>query len=197
MLDFSSESGFGIARRIELRGPDSWSWMAILCPTEDDDSKLTSLKDELAAVLEISARVVTLQKAEFEELVELLHSPAHDAVVLKLNPDWSAEQWSRFDLMRSSFERNGPIVLWLPASAFAMLSEYAPNIRSFVGPSVFIAGSDGGLMSEEDRRDRLTALGQYYGLTDDEIIQKSQSGTLSPEPHFVEWLILLGRGDLI
>lgn len=51
-------------------------------------------------------------------------------------------------------------------------------------------------MTEEEIAERLRQLREHYGLTDEDVLSQATQGTLSPEPEFVEWLILLGRGDL-
>jgi hypothetical protein len=99
--------------------------------------------------------------------------------------------------MRSALERTGPVVLWVAPDALARLTELAPNIRSFIGSSVFIAGPEPGIMTNNERETRLEELRQYYQISDQEIVRRAQAHELPPEPHFVEWLVLLGRGDLV
>ena len=99
--------------------------------------------------------------------------------------------------MRSALERRGPVILLLSPGTFAGLSEFAPNIRSFIGPSIFAASPEGGIMTEKERESRVSELALHYGTSNEEIVLKAESGELPPEPQFVEWLVLLGRGDLV
>jgi hypothetical protein len=156
-----------------------------------------ALREDLAALLQTTTRTLSLHKSTFEQLRKEMHDPSDDVVFLTAIEELSPEKWSALDLMRSALERRGPIVLWLSAEGFAGLSEFAPNIRSFIGPSIFIAGPDGGAMTDEERKNRLNELATHYGQTDSDVLRKAALGELPPEPHFVEWLVLLGRGDLV
>jgi len=195
--EFSIQSSIDIARRLEIRGIDARSWIVLLLPSQDADKALENLQINLSAVLEKSSRVFNLKDQQLEELGENLHQPDDDIVILVANGDLGGARWSSLDLMRSALERRGPIVFWLSPDCLPRLSQHAPNIRSFVGGSIFSAGPDGGVMSEEDRQERLQQLAERYKLTGDEIVARAQAGELPSEPHFIEWLVLLGRGDLV
>jgi len=81
--------------------------------------------------------------------------------------------------------------------AVGRLTEFAPNIRSFIGSSIFLAGPEPGIMTDKERESRLEELRQHYQLSDQEIVRRAEAKELPPEPHFVEWLVLVGRGDLV
>jgi hypothetical protein len=134
---------------------------------------------------------------KFEELTEALQEPNDDAVILSGGIGLTPEEWSSLDMMRSVLERTGPVILWLAPDDIANLTQFAPSIRSFIGAGIFVAGPDGGVMTESERQARLKELRQHYGMRDEEIVQRASSKALSPEPEFVEWLVLLGRGDLV
>lgn len=197
MPEFSTQSSVDIARRLEIRGSDSRSWILLLVPSAGADSALSGLVSDLSALLQREVRLLDLKTVSSEQLVEALHNPGDDIAVLTANVGPEPELWSSLDLMRSALERRGPVVFWLPADCVAGLSEHAPNVRSFIGGSIFVVGPDGGLMTEEDRKKRLEELSKHYGLTNEEIVQRAEARTLSSEPHFIEWLALLGRGDLV
>ncbi len=77
------------------------------------------------------------------------------------------------------------------------MCQYAPNIRGFIGGSIFALGPDEGVMSEGERQRRLRELADHYRLRNEQVLQMAEAGTLPPQPEFVEWLVLLGRGDLL
>ena len=52
-------------------------------------------------------------------------------------------------------------------------------------------------MTEEERQERLKELSEHFGLTAEEVVQKAEARELPHEPEFVEWLVLLDRGDLV
>jgi hypothetical protein len=52
-------------------------------------------------------------------------------------------------------------------------------------------------MTSTERQERLADLESHFQISGSEVIAQAEAGTLPPEPHFVEWLVLLGRGDLV
>jgi hypothetical protein len=194
VLDFESQPFVEIARRLEMRG--GHSWLAVLSPSPSL-AALDELQTELRAVLQLPTRVVPLDTSTFDGLREALQQPDKDAVVLSSSADLTREKWSSLDIMRSALERSGPVILWLAPDDVASLTEFAPNIRSFIGASIFVAGPDGGIMTDAERQERLKELSQHFGLSNEEIVQRAETKKMSLEPEFVEWLVLLGRGDLV
>ncbi len=195
MPEFSTQPFFEIARRLEIRGETGW--IAVLSPATDSAAVLDQLQTELQSILQKPSRVILLKPSTFEELREALHQPDDDAVVLSGGTGLTPEKWRSLDVMRSALERNGPVILWLAPGDIANLADYAPNIRSFIGGSIFFAGPDGGIMTETERQERLTELSQHFRLTGEEVVRKAEAKELPLEPEFVEWLVLLGRGDLV
>jgi hypothetical protein len=192
--DFSTQPFFEIARRLEVRGENAW--MAVLA-TPPDPAGLDELQIELHSILQVTTRVVPLDTFRFEGLREALQHPNDDAVILSGGAGLTPKKWSSLDIMRSALERAGPVILWLAPDDVANLTEFAPNIRSFIGASIFVAGPDGGIMTEAERLERLKKFAQHYELTNEEVVRRAESKELSLEPEFVEWLVLLGRGDLV
>jgi hypothetical protein len=195
--EFPIESPIEISRRLEIRGKDSSSWIAILNSAIGTPVILDALRQDLSSLLQTNTRTLSLHDSNFEQLRTEMHEPSDDVVLLIATVELPPEKWSALDLMRSALERRGPIILWLSPDAFASLSESAPNIRSFIGPSIFVAGPDGGIMTEEERQNRLKDLAFHYRQSNEDVLHKAELGELPPEPHFVEWLVLLGRGDLV
>jgi hypothetical protein len=193
--EFSSQPLFEIARRLEIRGETGW--LAVLAPVTDSTAALDQLQTELRSILQKPARVIQLEPSTFDELREALHQPDDDAVILSSGTGLRQEKWRSLDIMRSALERKGPVILWLATGDVAIITEHAPNIRSFVGASIFLAGPDGGIMTETERQERLKQLSEHFQLTDQEVVRKAEVGELSNEPEFVEWLVLLDRGDLV
>lgn len=195
MPEFLSQPFFEIARRLEIRGETGW--LAVLTVAGDPSALLDELRTELRSILQKPARVVHLEPSTFEELREALHQPDDDAVILSSGMGLTPEKWRSLDIMRSALERKGPVILWLSPGDVANLTEHAPNIHSFIGGSIFLTGPDGGIMTEAERQERLNELSQHFGFSGDEAVRKAEAGELPHEPEFVEWLVLLGRGDLL
>ena len=195
MPEFSTQPFFEIARRLEIRGETGW--LAVLAPLTDSAAALDQLQTELQSILQMPARVIQLEPSTFEELREALHQPDDDAVILSSGTGLKQEKWRSLDIMRSALERKGPVILWLASGDVANLTEHAPNIRSFIGASIFLAGPDGGIMTDAERQERLNELSEHFGFTGDEAVRRAEARELPHEPEFVEWLVLLGRGDLL
>ena len=195
MPEFSSQPFFEIARRLEIRGETGW--LAVLSHATDSTAALDQLQTELQSVLQKPARVIQLEPSTFEELHDALHQPDDDAVVLSGGTGLTPEKWRSLDIMRSALERNGPVILWLAPTDLANVAEFAPNIRSFIGGSIFLAGPDGGIMTDTERRERLKELSEHFGFSGDEAVRRAEARELPHEPEFAEWLVLLGRGDLL
>jgi hypothetical protein len=193
--DFTSRPFVEIARRLEIEGPNSW--LAILGSSGHATAACDALSIELESFLQTPVRVVPLKGTSFERLREQMHQPEDDAVILLAGPDLEPGEWSSLDAMRSALERTGPVVLWVAPDAVARLTEHAPNIRSFIGSSIFVAGPEPGIMTDSERESRLEELRRHYQLSDQEIVRRAEARELPAEPHFVEWLVLLGRGDLV
>ena len=54
-----------------------------------------------------------------------------------------------------------------------------------------------GVLTEEERLDRLNELREKYGYSDADVIRMAQDGNLPVDPDFVAWLVFLGKGDLV
>lgn len=195
MPEFESQPSFEIARRLEIRG--GTGWLALLTPAANSTTALDQLQTELQSILQKPARVIPLEPSTFEELREALHRPDDDAVILSGGTGLTPEKWRALDIIRSALERKGPLILWLASGDIANLANLAPNIRSLIGASIFVVGPDGGIMTEAERQERLNELSQHFGFNSEEAMRKAQAQELPHEPEFVEWLVLLGRGDLL
>ena len=72
----------------------------------------------------------------------------------------------------------------------------APNVASWIGGSAWELEGPQGLAPAE-RESRLQALRAWARLTDEDVVHLAEAGNLPQEPEYAEWLILLGRGDLL
>ena len=194
MTDFLTEPAFEIGRRLEIRG--SSAWFVVLRPAEEEDAMANFVAD-LSAVLDQPVRVVRSSGSSFERLRSELGESACDPVLISDLDQADAERWRALDVNRSAWLREGAVVLWLSAAGVTNLCSYAPNIRSIVGGSIFNLGTDGGAMTVAERDQQIADLESHFEMNSAEVIKQAESGVLPSEPHFVEWLVLLGRGDLV
>ena len=194
MTAFLTQPAFEIGRRLEIRG--SSAWFVVLRPAEEEDA-LADFVADLSAVLDQPVRVVHSFGSSFEELRNDLNESAGDPVLIPDLDQADAERWLALDVNRSAWIREGAVVLWLSAAGVANLSSCAPNIKSLVGGSIFHLGTDGGAMTAAERDQRIADLESHFQMNSAEVIRQAESGVLPTEPHFVEWLVLLDRGDLV
>jgi hypothetical protein len=194
VTDFLTEPAFEIGRRLEIRG--SSAWFVVLRPAEEEDAMANFVAD-LSAVLDQPVRVVRSSGSSFERLWSELGESACDPVLISDLDQADAERWRALDVNRSAWLREGAVVLWLSAAGVTNLCSYAPNIRSIVGGSIFNLGTDGGAMTVDERDQRIADLESHFEMNSTEVIKRAESGVLPTEPEFVEWLVLLGRGDLV
>ena len=194
MTDFLTEPAFEIGRRLDIRGPSAW--FVVLRPAEEEDA-LSNFVANLSAVLDQPVRVVHSSGSSFEKLRGDLNEPAGDPVLITDLDEADAERWRGLDVNRSAWLREGAVVLWLSAAGVTNLCSYAPNIRSIVGGSIFHLGTNGGAMTAAERDQQIADLESHFGMDSAEVIKQAESGVLPTGPHFVEWLVLLGRGDLV
>ena len=193
MTEFLTQPAFEIGLRADLRG--GYAWFVILKPAEERDA-LANFVTDLSVVLDKPVRVVN-SIGSIERLHNELNAPADDPILIPDLDGADAERWSALDVNRSGLSREGTVVLWLSSDGLANLCEFAPNIRSFVGGSIFTLGSDGGAMTDAERVDRIAQLEAHFQMTSADVISRAQADRLPAEPHFVEWLVLLDRGDLV
>ena len=195
MPDLEPRPGHEIARRLELRGGHAWA--VVLKPPDAAAPALDALEDELDVYLGGPVRTMDASEFSIADLREQLQTPPDDTVVLTGLEDLNEQRWTALDINRDGMARQGALVLWLSPEGILGLCRHAPNLRSFIGGSIFHLGPDGGIMSDDERQRRLVELVDHYKLSSPQVIEMAEARKLPPEPEFAEWLVLLGRGDLL
>lgn len=188
-------------RIVEASGNNVW-YVAIVESTMVE----TVLREIVTTVNELQAEAAAVVKVDspfaFERAV---YTSTHRILI-----GWGFEQfdeaeWGTLDRARTRLMRapaqptdidSTIMVLVLSAAAFATLQSSAPNLVSWIGGSVFEVAAEKSL-SSADRELRLEELRHWGAMTDADVIQRATNGTLPPEPYFAEWLVLLGKGDLL
>lgn len=186
-----------VARRIDLRAEGGYTWFVVIPSGTPGENSLADVKDELEVALGMTIRTVTAGTGAVHDFISAIRTNSSDTVLLSGLDDWDEASWRALDIQRSALERRGTIILMLSPNAVLRLTNNAPNIRSFIGGSFIQLAPSGGALTEAERRTRIKELEMSYGLPSEEVIEKAKSSTLVPDPAFVEWLVLLGRGDLV
>ena len=195
MPEFAESPAHEVARRLEMRGGNAW--FVVLKGAEHAETALEALGDELKVYLGNPVRVLDASRLSTAELRRQLRSPADDTVVLTGLDDFDEDRWTALDINRDGIARPGVLVSWVSPTGLQGLCRHAPNRKSFIGGSIFQLGADAGIMTEEERQRRLADLVAHYQLDNEQVIRLAEVRRLPPEPEFAEWLVLLGRGDLL
>jgi hypothetical protein len=146
--------------------------------------------------LSATVRIIDGNSVLPADITAALSVHAEDCAILAHVDGWDEHRWHAADASRSAWERQGSLIWCLGPNGADAMGRFAPNIRSYVGTYHVIAPDEIG-MTEEEVRNRLEELRTEYGRTDQDVIKRAEEGALPPGAHFVEWLILLNRGDLV
>lgn len=182
-------------RAVTGGGPRHWSVLVV------DQRVIAELAAGLRAEMESlgdgSVEVITRagSAAELYRLVRDVHPDA--AIVISGVEHFDDAEWRHLDLLRSRLVRRSPVALVVSESSLDKLSRAAPNLASWIGGAVWFADAASDGLSDDERRARLTSLREWSGLSDAELIRRAHDRTLPTDPEYVEWLVLLGREDLI
>lgn len=159
-----------------------------------------ALAADLGDVLEIftESPVASLSgNAGVVPIVASIASTEAASLILSGFESWTTQDWRQLDALRSNLtvQRNAFLLLSEPATS--LMLNHAPNLASWIGGRVYPFTYGTEFLTIDEQEDRLVGLRSWAGKTDDEIIALAASHQLSPEPEYGEWLVLLGRGDLI
>jgi hypothetical protein len=195
MTGFKEFSGFEILERIELRGEDAHSWIAIVADPSPNNAGIFAT--ELQSQSELNVRILDIEGLLPSDIRDKLQNPPDDHVILMGFDGRSKDFWASLDINRSALERAGALFFWLSHNSLSELCRHAPNIKSYIGTAIFEFAGLKGALSSQSRNQRLRELAEMFGMSDEEVIEKAKEHRIEPEPEFVEWLLLLGRGDLV
>jgi hypothetical protein len=194
-MSFKPAPIFEIVRLIDLQPPGETGF-CMLVDASSEPRLIPELEEQLAVQSAGSLRVIDVKHETVPNLVEQLRT-IQDPVVLMYGFDgWKDDLFASLDVNRSRLETGSFLVFDVDLKTAGRFLDSAPNIRSFLGSNIFVAAPDPSAMSSEEIADRLSQLRGYYGLSDEEVIERAIKRDLPAEPHFIEWLVLLGRSEL-
>lgn len=162
------------------------SWTLVLVADADQPARCAQLvADELDGMLDPEVPVVVHNDDDLEAALR----SAPTAVLLWAPVELDAQ---RLERGRSRLAHPQPVVAFLRESVARQL---ASHMRSWIGAAIMRWQDEPDV--EVVRSARLAELRTCYGRSDDDVVRLAESGELPPEPHFAEWLVLLGRGSLV
>ena len=170
-------------------------WSILIIDPEQQEQALIELEESIPIFTDESVNVISIT-LDLEALIHTVRSS--EAYILLWQFDiWQPEQWQQFDYARSRFSHEkGGILLLTPHSA-AQFQTYAPNFASWIGSRVYELQLGLEILTKAESQQRLEALQEFTGQTDTEVIHLAETGQLPTDPEYGEWLVLLGRGDLL
>jgi hypothetical protein len=183
-----------ILQRISSLPSDNF-WSVLVISPDQQQQALTELEESIPIFIDEAVEVIAITP-DVEVLIHAVQ--ASEAYILLWQFDsWQLEQWQQFDYARSRFSHDkGGIILLTPHAA-RQFQTYAPNFASWIGSRVYDLQLGLEILTEAESQQRLAALQQYTGKTDAEVIRLAETGQLPTDPEYGEWLVLLGRGDLL
>jgi hypothetical protein len=180
---------FRLANAAEVNG-----WLALIIDEEQRETA-HKLAGEIAALTDESPPVVSAPDAVAMELAAREH-PA-DVLLLELTQAFGEQAWREADAQRSRLYRQGSTALIMTIVDLARMESLAPNFASWLAGNVWKLHQVPSPIDARMRERRLEALRQWAGLSDEEVVAKAEQRTLPGDPPYAEWLLLLGREDLL
>lgn len=175
--------------------PSANFWLVLVTVPEQQQQALTELEEAIPIFVDEAVKVIAITP-DLETLIEAVQTSEVYLLLWQFDT-WQPEQWRQFDYARSQFSYDkGGILLFTRHSA-AQFQHYAPNFASWIGSRVYDLQLGLEILTEAESQQRLEALQQSTGKTDAEVIHLAETGQLPTDPEYGEWLVLLGKGDLL
>jgi hypothetical protein len=185
-----------LLQRVGVQPDDCNVWFVLTLPLENH----ADLAADLSDVLELFTESAAASLSGGDGVVPFVASiESSDAASLILSgfEQWTIQDWRHLDALRSNLAVQRNAFLLLSEAATSLMLNHAPNLASWIGGRVYPFTYGTEFLNVDEQEERLVDLRSWSGKTDDEIITLAESHQLSPEPEYGEWLVLLGRGDLI
>lgn len=192
-MSFRPVSTFEIVRLIGLQPAGETGYCMVIDP---NGALAQDVNDELEAQ-GLALSVLDVATGTTTDLVNQLRSQTVEVAFLHGFAKWSNEKFAALDVSRSMLDTGWFLLFGVDLPTAGRFLSNAPNIRSFLGANIFAAASDPSIMSEAEIAARLAQLQEFYKLTDAEVIERAENRQLPSDPHFAEWLLLLGRSELV
>lgn len=179
-------------RLIAIRGAAAYAAYLVAAGAAPD--VIAELGEELSA-FDPELAIEILGPGSGEQLLRALARPTREVVVVDAAA-YGERDWGLLDRRRSSLARAGLLVFVTTPASFEKLMQTAPNLASWLGAFVFEQAREA-QGNAEAREQRLAALRSWAQKSDQDVIVAATQGLLPADPAYAEWLVLLGRGDLL
>lgn len=195
MLNIKSISIDEFLQRIGSQ-PNGNIWSVLVTSNFDRDELIEELEETISIFTESEVGIISADN-KVDIVVNEVQQALEDYLIIWDFEKWDNYSWRKFDQMRSRLFKQRGVVLVLSQNVVVKMFIDAPNIVSWIGSRVYEFKKDTELLTEEERLRRLLELQKWSGYSDTKIIELAESQKLPPDPEYGEWLVLLGREDLI
>ena len=171
------------------------AWMIIMVDPEHLPTTVDFLLEELYLhAQDLGARVSTLEAAQLTAAtLPWAGDQVPRAFLVRGLESLPVEQLARLDLDRGRFLDGPAIVAVTTPEGASRLALHAPNLWSWVGSQCF-RGVEPEPMAVQSR---IQSIRDELGISEDELVRRVEAGVLALDPVLAEWLVLIGRGDLV
>jgi hypothetical protein len=181
-----------VRRAIERTGGNSW--LGLVVP----DHRLAYVVEQTAAGIASESEIEVFRVDAPPDAESLARAGRRAGIlVASLVDAWPPGAWARLDTLRSLLQREHRAVLVLSESAARHVFREAPHFARLFTGSVWDVAPEPDEMSEADRIDRIASLERWASLSTADMIARAEARTLPPDPEYAEWLVLVGRSDLL
>jgi hypothetical protein len=173
------------------------AWLVLLAPAiQHVDWLCSDLAQAMRMTSDIPVQLLRAPRAA-TDIAETARTRPADALVVGGLDDFTEADWRHLDEARSRLQRTGSVVLVLTPAAAGSLERSAPHLASWLGASARSWDPSTEELSPAQRTERIATLERWSGKKSAEIVKLAEEGRLPPDPEYREWLVLIGRGDLV
>ena len=181
-----------------LESTDPNAWLIVVTDQPLPASSLLHAEiEQLRDPSEQPSLVITA--GDISAFFNAVHAQPSGILIVVGAEKFSADQWRTLDAYRSRLMRNGTAALLLDEVSAARVENTAPNFASWVGGRIWRLADAVAVpsLSPSEIEQRLSALRAWAGRGDAEILRLAETGALPRDPEYAEWLMLLGRSELL
>jgi hypothetical protein len=177
--------------------PESNIWSILVVTHSNVEEVIEDLQSGIEILAECEVESVSGESGVRELCDRINNSGANYQVLWNLE-NWHPNDWRHLDSLRSRLNRKGRGgVVILSSPSLRAIGTNAPNFFSWLSPRVYALNQGADLLTDAEREARLSALREWSGQSDAEVIALAEAKELPTEPEYGEWLLLLDREDLI
>ncbi len=176
--------------------PNGNIWSVLVISNSDSGVLVQELRETLELFTECKVGIISAVDG-VSSLVNTIQEAIEDYLIIWDFENWDNSNWREFDMLRSRLFRERGGVLVLSEKSVQMMFACATNIVSWLGSRIYGFEKAAERLTDDERQTKLLALSQWSGFSDTQIIKLAESHELPSDPEYGEWLLLLGREDLI